>query len=215
MGTYALRSIPWPLVVVGGILVLVLVRVLATDPWVLWPLQGTAVGLVAGGAGWCLDEVSADVVDTAPRGLVWRTTARLPGVAVVLAAWSVAVAWNADALFAHAWQVWFQGVAAALVTVAWVTGRRAWGAATPGRSWATAVVPLVTAWALGHPGDEDLPVFPYAAPDDVWAASTLGWAAAGGVAALVLVAVLADARWWAGRGVPVTPAVRHPSGECR
>lgn len=99
MGTYLARAVPWPLLLAVSGLVLLVVRVLQLDPWTLWPLQGVAVGLVAGGVGWCLDETCADVVDTLPRPLAWRTLARLAGVGLVLAGWSLAVWWARDGLF--------------------------------------------------------------------------------------------------------------------
>lgn len=127
---HAPRGVPWPLVGVTALLVPGLLALVRLDPWRLWPLQGTAVGLLAAAVGWCLDESAAAVVDPAPRGLAWRTLARAAGIAVLLVAWSAGVWWARDGLFGHASAVFGQGLAAAAVGIAWVTWRRAHGEAT-------------------------------------------------------------------------------------
>ena len=196
---HAARGVPWSLVAATALLVLGLLALVRYDPWTLWPLQGTAVGLLAGAVGWCLDEPAAAVVDPAPRGLAWRTIARALGVAVLLAAWSGGVWWARDELFGHPWAVLGQGLAATAVTTAWVTWRRACGEACPGQRWALTVVPVTTAWALVRPLPSHLPVFPYAdgAGYGGWGASAAGWTVAGVLAGVLLVLVLTrEGRPW-------------------
>ncbi len=192
MRTYAARAVPWLLVVVASVLTVVLLAAVRYDAWTLWPLQGTAVGLVAAITGWCLDEPAAAVTDVCPRRLAWRTAARGPGIALALLAWCLGVWWARDELFGHAGAVLVQGLAAAMIAVAWVTVRRATGEGTPGQRWALAIVPATTAWALVRPFEHRLPVFPYAlgGPTGDWTVSLWCWLAAGAAAAVVAGTVL-------------------------
>ncbi|MET7398060.1 hypothetical protein ABZS66_31670 [Dactylosporangium sp. NPDC005572] len=206
---HAARAVPWPLVAAASLLITGLLAAVRYDSWTLWPLQGTAVGLLAGAVGWCLDEPAAAVVDPAPRGLAWRTLARTAGIAPLLAAWCAAVWWARADLYGHPWAVLVQGFAAATVATAWVTRRRAAGEATPGQRWAIVVVPVTTAWALVRPVEEHLPVFPYGYGDAFgdWTISSAGWAVTGLTAALMLAATLIrDGRPW------YRPRAGRPSG---
>ncbi|WP_433219706.1 hypothetical protein ACQP00_15955 [Dactylosporangium sp. CS-047395] len=189
---HAARAVPWPLVAAAALLIAALFAAVRFDNWTLWPLQGTAVGLLAGAVGWCLDEPAAAVVDPAPRGLAWRTLARTTGTATLLAAWSAAVWWARAELYGHPWAVLGQGYAAAAVATAWVTWRRTRGEATPGQRWAIAVIPAVTVWALVRPFERHLPVFPYASGGDYgnWTASGTGWTATGAAALAALAVTL-------------------------
>jgi len=175
----------------SAVLIIVLLALVEHDPWRLWPLQGVAVGLLAAATGWSLDEPSAAVVDAAPRGLRWRTAARWPAIAVLLAAWSAGVWWARESAFGHPWQVGSQGVAAAAAAIAWVTARRASGLANPGQRWAMVIVPLAAAWALARPAARWIPVFPYGVGSEgaSWTASAALWATTGAVS-IVVVAVL-------------------------
>jgi hypothetical protein len=196
---YAARAVPWGLIGVAAGLVVVLMEVVRRWPWQTWPLEGTAVGLLAGATAWCFDEASAAVVDAAPRSLRWRTLARLGGPAVLLAAWSVAVYAARDSLFDHPWHVALQGYAAALAVIGWCAWRRSGGDPNPGNRLALVVVPLATAWALVRPASEWVPVFPYADGTGEfgdWDASRAGWSALAAGAVVLLAAALADARWW-------------------
>lgn len=199
---YAARSVPWVRVLLAAGLVVLLLELVRWDPWVLWPLEGTAVGLLAGAAAWCFDESAAVVVDVAPRSLAWRTTARGAGLLVLLAAWTGSVLHAGDeALFGHRDAVLLQGLAALAAGAAYSCWRRAQGEATPGLLFAGTTVPTTTAWALLHPMDDRLVVFPYGtATADQWQVSIVGWGALATVAALLLAAALADAPWWAGSG---------------
>ncbi len=193
---YAVLSIPWGRLAGSALLVAVLVAVAGRWAWA-WAMQGVAVGLIAAGAAWCLDEPSAAVVDPTPRPLWWRTVARGIGVAALLGVWSVAVWWVRASLLAHPWQVWLQGVVAAAVATAWTTYRRSAGVPAPGAAFAAAVAPVTTLWALAHPLARHLPVFP---PSDEhgggWSASAVLWGAALAGSALVALGALSDARWW-------------------
>lgn len=198
MLTHAARAVPWPRVVVASLVVVVLLELVRWNPWTLWPLEGTAVGLLAGAAAWCFDEQAAVVVDVTPRGLAWRTSARLTGVLVLTVTWCAVVVHARDALFDEAPAVLTQGLVAIVLGTSWATWRRSRGEAMPGLAAATVTVPLATAWALARPFEHELPVFPYgyAGLESDWRLSTTGWCIAAVVAALALAGALTDARWW-------------------
>lgn len=198
---YAARAVPWLRVALAAVLVVLLMELVRWNPWVLWPLEGTAVGLLAGASAWCFDESAAVVVDVAPRSLAWRTSARTPAVLGLTLVWC-AVVWHAGdrALFGQSVNVLAQGLVAIAIGAGYAGWRRAWGEPTPGLVLATAVVPLTSAWALVRPLETRLPVFPYgisSAGD--WATSTMGWVILGTLALAVLAAALSDAPWWSVR----------------
>jgi len=198
MTGYVARAVPWIRVALAAGLVVVLMELVRWSPWTLWPLEGTAVGLLAGATAWCFDETAAAVVDSSPRGLAWRTMARTPGPLLLVVTWTAVVLHaGGETTFAHADQIWFQGVAASLAGAAYTCWRRSCGEASPGLRFATAVVPATTAWAVLRPLDRHLPVFPYGttAPGG-WDHSATGWVALSIGAVIVLGVVLADARWW-------------------
>ncbi len=198
MTGYVARAIPWTRVTLAAGLVIVLMELVRWNPWVLWPLEGAAVGLLAGATAWCFDETSAAVVDSAPRGLAWRTMARSPGPLLLLMTWTAVVLHAGDATtFGHGDEIWIQGLAAGLAGAAYTTWRRSCGEASPGSRFATAVVPATTAWALLRPLDRRLPAFPFATTTPAgWEHSATGWVVLAIVAAVVLGVVLADTRWW-------------------
>jgi hypothetical protein len=171
------------------------------DPWVLWPLEGTAVGLLAGAAAWCFDESAAVVVDVAPRGLAWRTAARTPAVLVLTAVWCGVVAHAGDsALFGRSAEILIEGLVALAVGSAYASCRRAWGEPVPGLLLAAAVVPVTSAWALVRPFEATLPVFPYGTSSaNDWTASTVGWLALGALSLVLLTAALLAGPWWSVR----------------
>lgn len=206
---HAARAVPWTLVGLAALLIAVLMTAVSKAPLVLWPLQGVAVGLLAGAVGWCLDEPAAAVVDPAPRGLAWRTAARLYGVAVLLGTWSASVWMARDNLFGHPGTVLLQGWSAAVLALAWVTWRRRDGEAQPGQRWALSVVPVAMAWAIVRPLEELAPVFPYAfgGPYGDWGTSAVLWSAAGGLGLVVLALVLAEV----GTGLCARPRSRRSS----
>jgi hypothetical protein len=191
---YAVRGLPWgPLAAVGVVLPLLLSMV-RYDPSGMWPMQGTAVGVVAAGVAWCLDERAAAVADSTPRGVTGEILARSTGFLPIAAAWTASVWWAREALFGHAWNVFVQGVAAGLVAAGWTASRRVAGEAEPGHRLALTVVPIATGWALIRPFDSLLPVFPYG--NDAWARSTLGWSVFGAIGLLGFGLVLAESSWW-------------------
>ncbi len=195
---YAASAVPWTRVALAATLVVLLMELVRWSPWVLWPLQGTAVGLLGAASAWCLDEPAAVVVDVAPRSLAWRTGARAPALLGLIVTWC-AVVWHAgdDALFDRAGDVLLQGVVAVAVGAGYATCRRAWGEPAPGLILATSVVPLSAAWALVRPLEGQLPVFPYGTSSaTAWGTSAAGWAVLGTVAVACLAAALCDAPWW-------------------
>jgi hypothetical protein len=196
---HAARGVPWSLIAAAALLIPGLLAFVRYDPWTLWPLQGTAVGLLAGAVGWCLDEPAAAVVDPLPRGLAWRTLARATGLAVLFVGWSAGVWWARPGLYGHPWAVFGQGLAAAAIATTWVTWRRAGGEASPGQRWAIVVVPATTAWALVKPLEKQLPVFPYAFGGEYgdWAVSAAGWTIIGLLACALLALILTrEGRPW-------------------
>ena len=201
MFRYATRGVPWPRVALGAGLVVLLMELVRWNPWVLWPLEGTAVGLLAGAAAWCFDESSAVVVDVAPRSLAWRTAARAPAVLGLAAVWCGVVAHAGDGvLFGRSAGVLIEGLVALAVGTAYAGWRRAWGEPMPGLLLAATVVPVTSAWALVRPFDASVPVFPYGTSSaGDWSASTAGWAILGTLALVVLAAALSDAPWWSVR----------------
>lgn len=202
MVRYAARAVPWVRVALAAVLVVLLMELVRWDPWVLWPLEGTAVGLLAGASAWCFDESAAVVVDVAPRSLAWRTAARTPAVLGLTLVWC-AVVWHAGdrALFDQSVNILVQGLVAIALGAGYAGWRRAWGEPMPGLVLATAVVPLTSAWALVRPLETRLPVFPYGTSSaGHWAASTAGWVILGTLALIVLAAALSDAPWLVGPG---------------
>ena len=201
MFRYAARAVPWVRIVLAAGLVVVLMELVRWNPWVLWPLQGTAVGLLAGAAAWCFDESAAVVVDVAPRSLAWRTAARAPAVMGLAAVWCGVVVHAGDgALFDRSGRILLEGLVALAVGASYAGWRRAWGEPTPGLLLAAAIVPATSAWALVRPLPASLPVFPYGSDTaEAWVASTLGWAVLGSLAVVFLVAALCEAPWWSAR----------------
>src|SRR4051812_49023426 len=68
MTSYVARAVPWTRVALAAGLVVVLMELVRWNPWVLWPLEGTAVGLLAGATAPCFAETSAARLASAPRG---------------------------------------------------------------------------------------------------------------------------------------------------
>jgi hypothetical protein len=198
---YAASAVPWVRVALAAVLVALLMELVRWKPWVLWPLEGTAVGLLAGASAWCFDESAAVVVDVAPRSLAWRSSARTPAVLGLTLVWC-AVVWHAGnrALFGQSLNILVQGLVAIAIGAGYASWRRAWGEPTPGLVLATAVIPLTSAWALVRPLETRLPVFPYGSSSaSDWTTSTVGWLTLGTLALIVLVAALSDAPWWRSR----------------
>jgi hypothetical protein len=214
MLTYAARAVPWGRIFLAAGLVAVCMELVRWDRWVLWPLEGTAVGLLVAAAAWCFDETAAVVVDVAPRGLAWRSAARSPGILVLVVVWTgVVLHAGSVGTFDHRAGVLGQGLVALVVGASIGCWRRAVGEPTPGLWLATAVVPLMTAWALVRPAARLLAVFPYATTTPRgWQVSAAAWAVTGLLAVCVLAAALADAPWWRRRRLHwLSPAGQSPS----
>ncbi len=171
---HAARALPWPLLAAAAVLLYALLRTVQQWPYQVWPLQGLAVGLVAGIAAFAYDEPSATVVDTLPRGLAWRTAARSLGVVLLLGWWLLAVALTRDAYFGHAMAIAWQGLAATVAVVATTAHLRRRGAAAPATLVGTAVVGGVAFLALARPFENRLPIFPYPVADH-WSDSRTLW----------------------------------------
>lgn len=157
---YAVWAVPWGLVGLVCAAVAALMAVTAAQPETLWPLQGMAVGLLVAAAAWSMDERGAAVVDTLPRSLAWRTTARAAAALPLAAAWIAAVVLAGDRLPDHPALFVHQGLAALLVGVAVATWRRHRGEAVPGRAIAPAALGLVATLALVRPFSDRVPLFP-------------------------------------------------------
>jgi hypothetical protein len=191
MTRHAIRGTPWLFFGAAAVLVMVLLRVVEQWPYTMWPLQGVAVGLLAGAAAFAYDEPAAAVVDTLPRGLAWRTAARSIGVLGLLGWWTASVAWTRTAYFDHAADVWWQGVAAVLAVAAAVAWQRRRGLASPARLVGTAAVVAAAYLALIRPGEDLLAVFPYTA-DGPWPESRVGWSVLAAAAVVALWAALME-----------------------
>jgi hypothetical protein len=187
--TYAARAVPWRAATGAGILLVGLLAALSLRVTRLWPMEGCALGLLAGAAAWCFDEPAAEVVDVAPRSLAWRTLARASGVAWLVLWWVLAVWLVRGALRGHAVAVSWHGAAGALLVTAVVTWRRAAHAAQPGTATAAVVISTAVFLALARPYPRQLPLFPYVYGGP-WAAATLWWASTALVGVIVLVFVL-------------------------
>jgi hypothetical protein len=173
---YAARAVPWGLLGTGAGLTIGLLLLVERWPYTLWPLQGTAVGLLAGTAVWCYHEPAAVIVDTLPRGLLWRTISRSTGSIFLLAIWVLAMRETRTGYFGHASDVALQGTAAVVAAAGLMTWQRSRGSTGPARATSAAIVAIALFVALARPFDEHVPVFPYTATDD-WSTSRLLWLA--------------------------------------
>lgn len=193
MTTYLARAVPWRAVTVVGLILVLLLAALSLRVTRLWPLEGCALGLLAGTAAWCFDEPAAEIVDPAPRTLAWRTVARATGVAW-LVAWWVLADWLVRGTFhGHALAVGLHGVAATLAVTAVVTRRRAAGAPRPGAAAAAVVTSTAVFLALGRPYPRIVALFPYVYGGP-WRAASLWWGTTAALALVLLLVTLVDFR---------------------
>lgn len=189
MTRYLARAVPWPLVATGCATIAALMALVAASPWVLWPLQGTAVGVLAGTVAWSMDEPAAAVVDTLPRSIRWRTAVRASTVPLVLGVWTTSLLLMRTRIPVHLGLFLLQGIGAACLALAVTAWRRSRGEAEPGRPFAALVVPVATALALARPLAEWFPVFPVW-PDDRWVLSqTMWWVLTAGSVAVLAAAL--------------------------
>jgi hypothetical protein len=176
MMRYAVRVTPWALLGIGCGVIGALMALVAARPYSLWPLEGTAVGVIAGVVGWAMDERCAAIADTTPRGLAWRTAARsLVVVPALLALWVGCLLAMRDRIPDHVGLFIGQGVGAVTGALAIMVWRRAGGTAEPGTPFAATVIPMAAAVALTRPIARWLPVFPIWSYDK-WSASRVLWA---------------------------------------
>ena len=182
---YAARVLPGRLAVVSCVLIAGLMSLVAAWPWVMWPLQGTSVGIIAATVAWAMDERAAAVVDTLPRSLRWRTAARTLIVAPLLGVWVTVVVLMRDRIPPHLDLFLLQGAAAVVIALGVTVSRRVNGIAEPGRSFAALAVAAATTLALARPLAHWLPLFPVW-PTDNWPLSNTIWlvALAGSIVAL-------------------------------
>jgi hypothetical protein len=176
MISYAARAVPWVLLGTGAGLIVGLLLLVERWPYTLWPLQGIAVGLLAGIAVWCYHEPAAAVVDTLPRGLRWRTFVRSAGSLALLIVWLITVRETRSAYFGHPRDVAWQGIAAVIVGACYLTWCRSRGSTGPARAASAGIVGVAMFVALARPLAPHVPVFPYTATEH-WEASRLLWSA--------------------------------------
>ena len=174
MVRHAARALPWPLLAAAAVLLYGLLRAVQEWPYAVWPVEGLAVGFLAGMAAFAYDEPAAAVVDTLPRGLAWRTAARSLGVALLLGWWLLVVALTRDTYLGHATAIAWQGVAATVAVVATTAHLRSRGAAGPATLVGTAVVGGAMFLALAQPLQNRLPIFPHPAASH-WSDSRMLW----------------------------------------
>ncbi|TYB45531.1 hypothetical protein [Actinomadura chibensis] len=188
---YAVRVTPGVLLGASCAVIAGLMAMVAARPYVMWPLQGAAVGLIAGTVATAQDERCAALVDTLPRGLVWRTAARaVITVPAALGVWACCLLVWRHRLPDHPGLFALQGVGAATLAVSVSAWRRHRGVPQPGAVFAALVVPVATAVALIRPWSGVLALFPIW-PADEWGRSRALWLAltAGAPLAALLAAV--------------------------
>jgi len=193
------------MLLVGCGAVAVLVALVGFRFTVMWPLQGTAVGVLAGITAMALDERCAALVDTLPRPLWWRTVGRVlfavPGLLVI---WVCALVAVRDRIPPHLGLFVLQGCAAVSLALSVTVARRAAGVAEPGAPFAAFAIPVAAAVALARPRPDWFPVFPVW-PTENWSCSVVLWLVVAVAAPLVALAP----QWMArlrGPGRPVGPA---------
>ncbi len=171
---YAARVLPGRLSVVSCAMIIGLMSLVAAWPWVMWPLQGTAVGVIAATVAWAMDERAAAIVDTLPRSLRWRTAARALVVVPLLGVWIATVVLMRDRIPPHLDLFAVQGIVAVIGALGVTISRRISGIAEPGRSIAAYTLAAATALALARPLSRWLPLFPVW-PADNWLLSDAIW----------------------------------------
>jgi hypothetical protein len=186
---HAAGAVPWALVSAACAFVLALMTVTAAWPKTMWPLQGVAIGLLCAVAAWSTDERAAAVVDTLPRPLWWRTTARSSATVPLALTWIACVLVAARRLPDHAGLFVRQGLVALVAGVALAAWQRRRGAATPGTVIGPSAVAVVTVLALTRPAFVRLPLFPVW-EHEPWALSAAIWWVLAACAGLLLAAAL-------------------------
>lgn len=191
---YLVAATHWSLLAGSGLIIGAGVALVARWPEALWPVHGTALGLMVGMAAVAVDERCATVVDASPRPLWWRTAVRSAGPLALVLFWATAH-WALRAPLPDRLDVLIlQGAVACGIGFGLATAARASGRSEPGVTLAAAAVPLVAGAALARPFEPDLPLFPVW-PHEDWDRALLIWTVLGTAAALVAAQALwRDAR---------------------
>ena len=190
---YALRVLPRPEMYAGCVAVAALLALVDFRPWLLWQLAGVAVATAGAVTAYLFDEPAAAIVDTLPRPRWWRTTARLLPAAVLAVGWLVGASMvDADEVARNDVLRW-QGFGAILAAAAAATVLRRRGQPTPGHIVASAMLLVLTYFALMNPIDDELPLFPFGAAGE-WNASRWLWTGIAAFAAVALAATCIERR---------------------
>lgn len=193
LARYSRAATPWGLLATTVVLAIGLLLLVARWPGAVWPLHGSAIGLLAGVSAWSVDERCASIVDVAARPLWWRTIARTPTALTLIATWVAVHLAVRDRLPDHVGVLVFQGVSAAAAGFAVGTWQRVGRRSEPGQRIALFVSPAALAVALAKPWSEQAPVFPIW-PHENWPRATLIWGATAlGAVALLAVGLRRDA----------------------
>jgi hypothetical protein len=191
---YARTATSWAVLGVTSALIVALLTIVARWPYTMWPLHGTAIGLIAGTSAWAVDETTAKIVDVSPRPLWWRNAARATTPLILIAAWTSMHLSIRNRLPDRLSLFILQGVTAAALGFAAASTLRARGRAEPGQWIFSFVCPLVLGVALAKPLNDHAPLFPVW-PHDNWTRSTFIWSGVALVAlALVVQTLWSDAR---------------------
>lgn len=198
---YLVGATHWSLLAGSALIMAGGVTLVARWPDALWPLHGTALGLLVGVAAVAVDERCSAVVDVSPRPLWWRTAVRSVGPLALVVVWATAH-WALRAPLPDRLDVLvLQGAVAAGLGFGLATAARATGRSEPGAVIAATAVPLVAGAALARPFESDLPLFPVW-PHEDWDRALLIWTVLGATAALAAARALwRDARPRRNRGV--------------
>ena len=148
---HAARAVPWTLLVVVAAVLAALVRTVAEWPWQVWPLQGIAVGLLAAAVTYAFDEPAAELVDTLPRALWWRTTARSSAGVLLVAVVGVACLGGGRRLVRPPVGRGGPGRGGGARAVAGVTALRRRGRATPAAASSSAIITVTVFVSLARP----------------------------------------------------------------
>jgi hypothetical protein len=190
---YAAHGVAWSTLAAIAAGVAAAMALVALWPATMWPLEGTAIGLLAAGAAWSIDETAAAVVDAVPRPLAWRAVARASGPALLAVVWAGCLALARTRLPPHIGFFALQGAVALLASATLATWLRARGRAAPGTSIASAVLPLVAFLALVRPEERQLPIFPVWSGED-WRLASFLWLGLAFCAAVALVSLAVHRR---------------------
>ena len=191
---YARAATPWAMLGITSALIVMLLTIVSRWPYTMWPLHGTAIGLLAGTSAWAVDETTARIIDGAPRPLWWRSAARAVTPMILTVVWASMHLGIRNRLPDRLSLFMLQGVTSAALGFAAACTLRARGRSEPGQWIASFVCPLTLGVALARPLHDQAPLFPVW-PHDNWTRSTVIWSSAALIAVLLAVRTLrSDAR---------------------